>query len=443
MSLPKTKQATDQCLNKAINTRLDDLKAGSKKPDPGQQQYVDGYGNYHIKRTLKNLEDDPDKATMTMPYRDYKDWIFYGDYKSDQWASDLQLLLLRNAEEQRGDRDFDLIQGLEEQEDGQPAFDFSEMPTEPLDIEKDLLDDFTMLVIGRRRSGKSFFSRWCMFHLRHRFPYGIVITGTKLNNFWSGYVPEEFICSIEDIETVIDDVFTRQTMLLTHPEWGIDPRMFVILDDVMGEKYRIKFSTALSTIFTNGRHFQIFLLITAQDAKAIGPDLRENTDTAVIFRVFEGGRKEVIYQEWLSYFNSREREYRRQTAKFFWQNTGMIDSETGLYFKEKHEDDPCTFNNVIPQAIAVLQGRVTDDLMKIMKKVVAEDPGDFYLGRRDYYVAAATGRYSIIKDTSTAWAANLTPAKKEKMKAAALKNQHKDIMARERVKTGKNKRSKR
>lgn len=384
------KMAQRVCLGQPKQVSNKALSRYAKKLDE-EDVWMDQDGELHLRRTVNNL---PDECILFAPfYKEYRDWKKRGEYFSDaQFQSPMQLVLHRLAEKESGSEFFDI--------GNQENIDFSEMPLYPIDVEKDILDDFTLLLIGRRRSGKTWASRFLMYNMKERFPFVVVITGTKLNNFWSSYVPVEFIYDIEEINTVIDVLFARQTYLIANPQLGVDPRVCLILDDVMGNKYAIRFSEQLDTVFTNGRHFKMFILITLQDPKGVGPALRENTDCAVIFRVYEGGRKEVIYKEWLSYFHNNERLHREMVADFFWNNTGFIESETGELFQEDRGTEECDLEGVVPQAVIVLQGRTTNDLQKVFKKMVAEDPGDFYLGCKAYYKAALDGEYDRIFGTS-------------------------------------------
>ncbi len=207
-------------------------------------------------------------------------------------------------------------------------------------------------------------------------------------------------------------------MIISNPQLGIDPRMFIILDDVLQDKYRIRFSTALSNCWTNGRHLKISAFILLQDIKSIGPDLRENTDLAILFRVYEGGRKKVVYEEWLSYFDNNTTQRRKaqgtptprgkpkqgedlttvkaDVAHFFWKNTGLLDPKTGDMFEENLNTTDEDRGKMPPQAIAIVQGRTTDNLQLVFRKIVAEDPGPFCLGDPAYFKAAATGIYKPI-----------------------------------------------
>jgi hypothetical protein len=429
--------AQEQCITKPVSVNVKELQALGKVKLQGN--YIRDLDGKRMRKVRMSNFDSTLKVG-TPPYKFYKDWEKYKGWHSDQWTNEkfkLQRDMFRYAQQKSGNNFYSINK--------QETVDITNMPLFPLDVEKDILDDFTVLMIGRRRSGKTWLSRWLMYHLRFRFPFGVVVTGTRLNNFWSQYVPEEFIHDIEDIGPVLDNIFARQTFLMSHPELGIDPRMFIILDDVMSDKYRVRFSKQLSECFTNGRHNMIFTLITSQDAKGVPPDLRENTDMCFLFRVYEGGRKKVVEEEWLSYiddvtgngtflspgslndkdkFNKRVSEVkfalrrpgephynsrqprntqssrkRKAVADFFWKNTGLLNPKTCEAFEESATTTDQEMDEAIPQCISVLQARTTEDLQKVFKKAVSHDPGPFILGDKDYYKAAVTGDYGPVLNT--------------------------------------------
>lgn len=335
--------------------------------------------------TIRNFPDVPFRHIPI--YKDYQDWVKRGEYWSNQFSTPLQQRLMEKAVKETGNKFFNM--STESQLEMRPQ---ETMPLFPLDFEKDILDDFTVLFIGRRRSGKSFGARYLMYHLRHRFPFGVVITGTRLNNYWSKYVPQEYIHDIQSMNKILDFVFARQTLLTAYPELGIDRRMFLILDDVMEDKFFIRYNAQLSKVFTNGRHFGIFLVIISQDVKGIPPDLRENTDCAIIFRIFEGERQKIADREWLSYFD--------QTEDFLWKNTGLMNTATLESFQETNQTtDEERIEDAMPIAIAVLRGRVTENLQASVKRFAAEDPGPFELGSHAYWKAGCTGNYKSAMKT--------------------------------------------
>lgn len=158
------------------------------------------------------------------------------------------------------------------------------MNFQPIDFDpvEDLFDDSTVVLFGRRRIGKSFCAKWIMWSLRYRLPWGIVITNTKVNDFWQSIVPGQFVHDVKHMDAVLEALFERQTFILKNKHLNIDPRTFVVLDDVLREEQMIRYSKNLRALFTDGRHFKIFTLVTTQYAKGVPTEVRGNTDCAIV-----------------------------------------------------------------------------------------------------------------------------------------------------------------
>src|ERR1700688_4132105 len=133
-----------QAPNKIV-TILDKGEALSttKKPAP---KY-----NHREKKLPKNYTLDEAKARSALgeksqiagdTYKEYKD---FKGYYSNQFESKLQQRLQSEAKEE--------YVGIEEAQEH--ALD---LVLKPLDIEQSILDDFTIVLIGRRRSGKVCFT---------------------------------------------------------------------------------------------------------------------------------------------------------------------------------------------------------------------------------------------------------------------------------------------
>ena len=132
--------------------------------------------------------------------------------------------------------------------------------------------DYTICCVGKRREGKSFFTRWQLYHMRSLFPQVYVFTNTKINNYWQTMVPERFI--FEGVqEGVLHALIEQQKNLISlcyeHPEWEINPRMVIIFDDVINED--MHHSPALKTLFYNGRHIHSCVFFNIQYARGIPP----------------------------------------------------------------------------------------------------------------------------------------------------------------------------
>jgi ABC-type dipeptide/oligopeptide/nickel transport system ATPase component len=344
----------------------------------------------------------------------YKEAEDFKGYYSDQWESPLQQSLL--------DKVTTNYIALDKQEE------IMSVPLKPLDVEMDIMDDNTVVIVGKRRSGKSFLARYIMYHLRHRFPAGVVITGTKLNGFWQQYVPTNFIHQVENLNEVIDRVCARQDFFIKNADvLGLDWRFFVILDDVLEDENLIRYSRGLRKLFCNGRHFKIFLMVILQDPFGIPPKLRENTDVAIIFRQFTESRMEACRSVYLDFITGKDNQKQflmKHTAK---KNPGDgSDFDSEAYIKEvelpkiarmrsilqpRKTDDPPEkqekekeyinkkIEKGVPEVLCCITAETTDNLMDIFKITIAEDPGPFRLGDSRYWAAMETGRWMHLRRT--------------------------------------------
>lgn len=325
------------------------------------------------KRILKTDKLDFPNQIDGEKYIAFKDW---DDYYSDQFKEKFQKPV-KTPYRNLADQDI--------------GYDPLEVDIPCLDIEKDILDDFTVVIIGRRRSGKTFLARWLMYHLKHRFPAGIVITGTKLNRFWQNYVPDEFIFDVNQISEALDSVYERQRILREHPELEVDSRFFIILDDVMSDKYKIRFSVPLSRAFTDGRHYGIFTLIICQDPFGIGPDLRENADLVIAFRQNQQSRKEAIANNFMDSITLK-----KSRPDFLWKWTKRVDENGNPISPEDYPENKQVEieEKGIPRALVINQAKVTEDFGQVFKFAVACEVPDFILGNEYFWRAQKTGDWA-------------------------------------------------
>ena len=99
--------------------------------------------------------------------------------------------------------------------------------------------------------GKSFFTRWLLYHMRDVFYQCYVFTNTKINGYWQTMVPDRFIFNGVQ-EGVLINIIERQKKLVKycydHPEFQINPRMVIIFDDVC--RLRLHVYSFFNTLFT-------------------------------------------------------------------------------------------------------------------------------------------------------------------------------------------------
>jgi hypothetical protein len=160
----------------------------------------------------------------------------------------------------------------------------------PLDFDKINLDSL-VLVIGKRRYGKTTWTEWLLSHLWWYFPNGgFVFTKTKHNHFWQQHFPDTRIYDGWQPE-VVRMIFDKQKQLVSRimdGEEDIVPWIMIVLDDIITEKSAMEHDPLWEEICFSGRHFKIFCVICLQDGKGVGPMVRQNADlVAVTFQTQE------------------------------------------------------------------------------------------------------------------------------------------------------------
>ena len=167
--------------------------------------------------------------------------------------------------------------------------------------------DGALLILGKRRTGKSHLLRDLLCHYGSRFSTAIVLTGTKFNGYWQEIVPEEYIYEGFD-EGALTKAMAAQKQVVQecresnremHEKRECECNMIVILDDVASEDH-LQRSLILGKLYTAGRHFYITPVLLTQYAYACSPAIRSNVDYAFIMHQTQRRSKEAIADEWLS-----------------------------------------------------------------------------------------------------------------------------------------------
>lgn len=167
--------------------------------------------------------------------------------------------------------------------------------------------DFTVALYGKRRSGKTFFLRQLLWHMRWCFPECVIFTKTKSDREFADLVPDE--CIIEGLK---DDVLYRLIInqykkleKFYDGQFGELPyeaniNLLVVLDDCLADQFR--YNRLIDELFFNGRHLHIMLIITTQDSKGLPPAMKGNVDMAVVWRQFQKRSKEAMREAFADFF---------------------------------------------------------------------------------------------------------------------------------------------
>ena len=143
-----------------------------------------------------------------------------------------------------------------------------------------LLADFSVV----RNTGKSTLMKDLLYQHREKFPIGLVLSETnKESGDFDGLVPPLFTYDYYN-QQAMDNLVIRQKRMVRKNGEG-DPRnfAFVVVDDCMDDTSWVNHVTTKG-IFKNGRHWDLFFILSMQYCLGIPPSLRTCLDYIFILR---------------------------------------------------------------------------------------------------------------------------------------------------------------
>lgn len=154
----------------------------------------------------------------------------------------------------------------------------------------------TIVVIGKRGSGKSLLIKHLLYSKKHIIPVGLVISGTeRVNRFYEQIFPDVFIHD-EYTPQLLATFVKRQEHA---KKYLPNPWLALVLDDCMDDTKLFKEKT-FRGLFKNGRHWDVFAIFANQYVLDFGPDLRTNIDGVFIFRETNLANRKKIYENFAS-----------------------------------------------------------------------------------------------------------------------------------------------
>lgn len=177
------------------------------------------------------------------------------------------------------------------------------------DVNKINLDSL-ILVIGKRRYGKTTWSRWILSQMADMFPRGAyVFTSTKHNYFWQQHVPDSRVYDGFQ-PTVVQRLMEEQKEVYEKfLEGTIDkntiPYVCLILDDVIGD-HDLRYDEIFDTLAFSGRHYFIFCIVNTQDIKGINPKIRQNADIVAFTYQTQDRSIEQIAKDYADIFADKD-----------------------------------------------------------------------------------------------------------------------------------------
>ena len=137
----------------------------------------------------------------------------------------------------------------------------------------------TILIVGSRRTGKTFYGVYLVNAIKPLYSLIIVFTHSKINKEWDRVVEDEMIFGHYDPD-IIKLIVKRNKMIIKKcPD--INPNVLIIFDDVLDDK-SLKTDKMLEMLFTRGRHLHIGVIFSTQYLNAVSKTVRVNTDIVIV-----------------------------------------------------------------------------------------------------------------------------------------------------------------
>lgn len=235
----------------------------------------------------------------------------------------------------------------------------------------------SIVAFGKRRTGKSFSLRWIMYNCFRHIPFGCVFSHTSFDGFWQKYVPERFVFQGLP-EHRLNALMDRQKKKIKkfrkeHPDGDPtdDPGLqtFVVLDDVIADKVAMMWNTNINSLFVEGRHLCITVLITSQHVKGVGPLIRGNMDLVVLQPIFAREARQTLADLYGGYMDRND----------FFDLMDCVVLDENLPGSTPQQPKKRVRTMIINDF-----ENTTDPQIKF-KWLESEDPGDFKLCHPDYW----------------------------------------------------------
>lgn len=178
---------------------------------------------------------------------------------------------------------------------------------------KDIAPASTVLLIGARGSGKTFLLRDILYENK-QIPMGLIFSGTEeANRFFGDFFPDTFIHGEYKPELIESSILQQKKKVseckkLNKGNNGCTPdnRFLCVLDDMLYDAQNWKKEKTMKNIFFNGRHYNIFFILTMQYPLGIPPELRGNIDYVFIFNEPSIKNRKKIYEDYVGMVSSMD-----------------------------------------------------------------------------------------------------------------------------------------
>lgn len=182
-----------------------------------------------------------------------------------------------------------------------------------------------IVFIGKPGTGKSTLIRYILYSKMDIIPVAVIVNGTESStNYYSEMFPPLFIYD-KYHESILESFVNRQTFVKDKME---NPWAVLLLDDCTDNKSIFK-SEIQSSLFKNGRHWNMLYMLSLQYSIDLPPALRTCVDGAFIFKETNENNIKNLYTNYAGVF---------PTIKIFKQYLDQVTGNfTALYIDSQNQ----------------------------------------------------------------------------------------------------------
>ena len=165
----------------------------------------------------------------------------------------------------------------------------------------DICTGSVILMVGKRKTGKSSLVTDLMANMADKFSYGIAFCPTEdSSRSLQKFMPRTCIFS-DYREDKVEALMAMQRRYWARPKGGRE--VFILMDDVTFDK-GIWRSRTMRELAMNGRHRHVTLLICCQFLFDLPPDIRSQIDIVFALRENVHSNKEKLFKNFWGFFDN-------------------------------------------------------------------------------------------------------------------------------------------
>lgn len=218
------------------------------------------------------------------------------------------------------------------------------------------------LIVGKTRSGKSFYLKYLLYVLLKSLktrPLIMVYSMTKFNGFWQKITP--FVFSEWN-----NGFYVKKILNLVKSNPDIKKNFFIIFDDfIENPEVQIdgKGDKLINKLFAMGRHFGISVFISSQKLTSVNTMIRSNCDFIITFKLFNGTARKILFEEYGGIMEKKDffkmldsntnllidKEGNKRPSVMIIDNTSLSSDPEDVYFKDYAVEVPDIINTYTEQ----------------------------------------------------------------------------------------------